>query len=67
MATNNINKWSVLQTGDDVAHGVSQYAMDDATQLSNLPRSCAPGSCAFDISTGDIYMLNSQREWKKIG
>lgn len=67
MATSNPGKGvALIQTDSNVTYGVNQYAIDSADKLENLPKTCMPGSAAIDISTGDVYMLNTSREWKKI-
>lgn len=58
--------YSLMQVDSNVAHGVNQYIIDSAEDIEKLPRTCQPGSAALDASTGDVYILNNAREWKKI-
>ena len=56
-----------MQTDSNVTHGVNQYCVDSVADIAYIPiNSCQPGSSVIDISTGDVYMLNSERQWKKI-
>ena len=68
MATSNKSRgWYLMQTDSNVTHGVNQYCVDSVADIAYIPiNSCQPGSSVIDISTGDVYMLNSERQWKKI-
>ena len=46
-------------------YGIRQYVIDDDSGLSELPKDVGIGSSCFVMSSGDIYMLNSQRKWVK--
>lgn len=48
------------------SYRVMEYIVDTATEVNNLPKDVAPGSVAFCVATGDIYMLNGQKVWVKI-
>ena len=46
------------------------FNADTAADVSSLPTTedeVAIGSTCLVIATGDVYMLNSQRSWEKIG
>lgn len=46
------------------------FYCDSASDVSSLPTDeslVAPGASAVVITTGDVYMLNSQRQWTKFG
>ena len=47
-------------------YGIKKYTVDDASGVSELPTDVHIGSSCLVISTGDIYMLNSQREWVQV-
>ena len=48
--------------------GKTKYRLlDKEEDLDEVPiTGCAPGSVCFIIETSDVYMLNSNKEWKKI-
>jgi hypothetical protein len=48
------------------AYGIKEYTVDDASGVSELPVDVHIGSSCLVISTGEIYMLNSQRNWIKV-
>lgn len=47
-------------------YGIQKYIIDDANDITNLPKECAPGSTAFCIATSEVYMRNSAGEWVKV-
>ena len=57
--------YKVTQLDGDVQYGVNEYVCDTANDLATLPR-CSMGSVAIIISTGEVYMKNSQNEWVKL-
>lgn len=46
-------------------YGVCEYACDSPDDIKELP-SCEMGSTCIIISTGELYMMNSNNEWVKI-
>ena len=60
------------QSGN-TAYGISVYYIDGAADVANLPIACVKfGSCAFDMSNGDLYFLRTDptdptmRKWVKL-
>lgn len=49
----------------NTAYGQKEFVCDTPDDIKNLPR-CDMGSTCIVISTGEVYMINSQREWVKI-
>lgn len=56
----------ILSLNGKPAQSVFEYVCDSADDVENLPIDCAMGSTAFIIENGDVYMINSQKEWVKI-
>lgn len=56
---------TLIQSDSNVAHGVNTYLVDTEDDVKNLPVSCKPGSQALVIESGNVYFLNSKREWKQ--
>ena len=54
-------EYSILQ-----GESVSSYICDGDADVSNLPE-CACGSSALVIATGDVYVVNTQGAWTKVG
>lgn len=50
----------------DIVYDVHEYAIDTVDELSKIPQSCAMGSTAIVIATGEIYMKNGSGEWVKL-
>ena len=42
------------------------YICDDEANVASLPE-CACGSSALVIATGDVYVVNTQGAWTKVG
>jgi len=62
--------YRVMVTGDRKHPRYKEFLCDDIADIAELssdPRENAFGSMALVIATGDIYCLNSKREWVKIG
>ena len=51
----------------EIQYGIKEYLLDSEEDLSNLPTYIKSGSAALVISTGDIYFLNHNKEWVKMG
>lgn len=45
-----------------VAYGVKSFIIDTARDIYNLPH-CEPGSTAYCIESGDIFIMNTKRQW----
>ena len=53
----------LLKQGGRVDYNFREYYLDDASELNSIPtKDCCPGSIAYIIETGKIFMLNSQKE-----
>lgn len=53
-----------------VTYGLSEFLIESATDISNLPVDVPIGSSALDMSTGDIYFLRHDGDtldWLKMG
>lgn len=50
----------------EIVYDVKEYVCDSPDDLPNLPRNCGMGSTCIVISTSEVYMMNSEREWSKI-
>ena len=62
-----ILKEQLITMEDGKAVCRAEIAVDTAEELVNISftdRTLSAGSLAWDISSGDIYGLNSQGEWK---
>ncbi len=46
-------------------YNVNSYVIDTEADIKNLPIYCGMGSLAKVISTGDIYIFNSDKQWIK--
>jgi len=58
----------LVKQGNQNDYNYKEFFLDDISELDeilNTPkgRDACPGSIAFIISTGAVYILNSQKEW----
>lgn len=44
-----------------------EYIIDSSSDVVNLPITCGWGSTAICISSGDVYVLNSSKNWVLLG
>ena len=56
----------LTSTNGQTQYNVDEYVIDTPDDLKKLPARSAMGSTALCISTGDVYIKNSQGEWKVI-
>lgn len=56
----------IIEQNGNPVYGIYSYILDAPEDLENLPRKGAPGSTALVASTGNIYILNNQREWVQL-
>lgn len=57
--------YTVKQQGGRTDYNYKEFICDKAEDLSKLPvNSACAGSVAYIIATGDVYMLNSKKEWE---
>lgn len=54
---------AVKQISDDRDFDWEEYVIDTPDDAVDLPTTCGWGSRALCISTGDVYLLNSNKEW----
>jgi hypothetical protein len=62
-----ILKEQLIGMGEDTAVCRMAFAVDSAEEIpylgASIPRTIAPGSTVWDISTGEYYGMNSQGVW----
>ncbi|SFD14488.1 hypothetical protein [Ruminococcus albus] len=62
-----IMKEQLIGMGEDTAVCRMEFAVDSAAEIpylgASIPRTIAPGSTVWDISTGEFYGMNSQGVW----
>ena len=56
----------LVKQGGRVDYNYKEYYLDNESELSNIPiYDCAVGSVAYIIATQQVFILNSQKEWKE--
>ena len=55
----------LMKQGARTDYNYKEFYLDSADELSSIDvNSCCPGSVAYIMSTGDVYMLTNEKEWK---
>lgn len=57
---------NILSANGKVTYGVYEFICDKEEDIESLPNGVAVGSTAFVITTTNVYMINSEKEWVKI-
>lgn len=57
--------YRITSNDGDISYGIKEFACDTPEDLKDLP-SCTMGSVAIVISTAEVFMLNSKKEWVKL-
>lgn len=57
--------YRITKNDGDVAYNLKELVCDTPEDLENLP-ACSMGSTCMVISTAEVYMLNSNKEWVKL-
>ena len=53
----------LLKQGGRVDYNFKEFYLDSESELDGVPvKECCPGSIAYIIDSGKIYMLNSKKE-----
>ena len=60
---------NIIKQNDNTTTYVTDFVADTEADIAELPTKrsdVAPGSTCIVAETGDVYILNSQEEWKKL-
>lgn len=57
---------NITSANGKTQYNIYEFVCDTPDDLISLPKDCGVGSTAFIISTGDLYMINSNKEWVKL-
>lgn len=55
----------IVSNNGESSHGQRSFVCDTPDDIKNLPN-CDMGCTCLVISTSEVYMINSKREWVKI-
>ena len=58
--------YSLYANDDNISYGIQKFIVDTEEDVEFLPKTAKPGSSALVISTSNFYILNHNKEWKKI-
>lgn len=54
----------IVKQGSRTDYNYKEYFLDNADELATIDvKACSPGSVAYVISNGDVYILNSKKVW----
>ena len=58
--------FSVFSNSVQRAYGIKDFIVDTPSDIDQLSTNYTPGCMAFAISNSTYYMLNHQKQWRKI-
>ena len=54
----------IVKQGGRTDYNYKEYYLDTEDELSTIDKTkCSPGSVAYIIENGNVYILNSKKEW----
>lgn len=54
----------LIKQGSRTDYNYKEYVLDTKDDLTTInTNECCPGSTVYIISTKEVYMLNSKKEW----
>lgn len=55
----------LIKQGGKADYNYKEFVCDTTEELANIAKqNVCPGSIAYIIETGDIYILNQKKEWE---
>ena len=57
---------NLIRQGGDTVTYLEEYIIDTTKDVERLPTSCRPGSSAFCLENGAVYMLGGDKKWKEV-
>lgn len=58
--------YKIVKSNGDVAHDVTEFMVDTIEDISTLPAHAGMGSKVYVIDSGELYIKNSKKEWKRV-
>lgn len=58
--------YTIMSQNGNTQYGVTEYVVDQASDIASLPTDIAPGSVAIVTANSDVYMLNNSETWVKL-
>lgn len=58
--------YSLIEQMGQEQYDLKDFVCDTPEDIQYLPTDCTMGSTAFIISTSEVYMINSRKEWVKV-
>lgn len=60
------NMINIIKQNDNIASYIVEYIADTEEDIKDLPKNSFPGSTCIVAETGNVYILNSKKEWIKL-
>lgn len=58
--------YSLYANDDDISYGIQKFIVDTEEDVEFLPKTAKPGSSALVIGSSTLYILNHEKNWKKM-
>ena len=56
-------KHNIISQSGHTSYGICDFVVDEDEGIKTLPTNIPMGSMALSINSGNVFILNSQREW----
>jgi len=58
---------SIIRQNDNISTYVTEFLVDNESDISSInTKRVDPGSTCLVAATGDVYILNNEKQWKKL-
>ena len=58
--------YNTLSQSGHTGYGIKEFVVDTDEDIKKLPIDVPMGSAALVIDSGNVYMMDSQDEWKQL-
>lgn len=57
--------YKIVRSNGDIAHDITEFIVDTAEDIAALPAHAGMGSKVYVIDSGELYIKNSKKEWRR--
>lgn len=58
--------FTITKQNNNISTYVTEFVADTEEDIEKLPTNVYPGSVCIVAATGNVYILNNQKEWVKL-
>ena len=57
--------YKIVKSNGDIAHDITEFMVDTVEDIATLPPHAGMGSKAYVIESGELYIKNGKKEWRR--